>query len=256
MTHENDFRDLCREGLFEHYISLGRGCYIAIELEQLGLRDVAMPFDWNGTRWRAIERAITTGFEEYLCYDKLYQKKAAPHIYKDIDYGVSFVHDFVSYLPLRVQFKKVEKKYERRIDRFYLCMKQPCLFLRYCWDLEEVKYIANNYQKIEQLIKKENPLSEIVFITHEKANDEIIQEIKNLFFVDIDADEELNTKPITSNEELYDILYTAKYQKKKDNFCFLEDKKTRNKMSTISKRMKRRIIKLLSRYTYHHNQQY
>ena len=247
---------LCEEGAFEHYISLGRGCYIAIELEQLGLRDASMPFDWNGTRWYAIEKAITTEFDGYLNYKKLYQKKSAPHIYKNLEYGVAFMHDFVSYLPLKIQIRKVQKKYERRIDRFYTHVKQPCLFLRYCWDLEEVEYIAENYSKIENMVKSWNELSEIVFITHEKVEEETLVRIKNLFYVDIEANEELNKKPITSNKELLYILSTAKYPKREDNLHFCNEKELKKKTSTISKRMKRRVIKVLSFYTYCHKKQY
>ena len=71
MTDKKTIEHLCKKGVFEHYISLGRGCYIAIELEQMGLRDASMPFDWNGTRWHAIEKAIKNKFDGYLSYKDL-----------------------------------------------------------------------------------------------------------------------------------------------------------------------------------------
>ena len=88
-------------GYFEHYISLGHCCHVATDLEKMGLRDSSMPIDWVRTRWKAIERSFNSRFDGFLDYDSLYQKKKDLHVYKNLEYGVGFFHDFVSYKSLK-----------------------------------------------------------------------------------------------------------------------------------------------------------
>lgn len=117
MANEIEYLKSCNS--FEHFISSGHCCYVAIELEHMGLRDSSMPFDWVRTRWWAIENSFNKNFEGYLNYDDLYQKKNDLHCYKNLQYGVGFFHDFVDYKSLKSQIANVQKKYERRIERFF-----------------------------------------------------------------------------------------------------------------------------------------
>ena len=104
-----DLAEKCSAGIFEHYISLGQNCPVARELENLGLRDSSMPFDWNFTEWKAIVRSFETRFSGYLDYEKLYQKKVSHGVYKNVEYGVGFVHDFSPKKSLKSQKKKLQK---------------------------------------------------------------------------------------------------------------------------------------------------
>lgn len=239
---------------FEHFISLGHCCFVGIELERMGLRDSSMPFDWVRTRWCAIERSFNTKFEGYLKYEDLYQKKIALFTYKNLQYGVGFVHDFVDYKPLKSQIADVQKKYNRRIERFFENITEPTLFIRYMWDYDELVYVSSHYAEIEKMIKSYNVNNEIVFITHDKANDIDVSTIKLLFFIEKDDDCELNEKPISSNEDLYSFLSTVEYSKREDNLRFNEQKalqkqaESKKIISKINKKYRKIILSKKKKY--------
>lgn len=247
--------DLLREcSDFEHFISLGHCCFVAIELEKLGLRDASMPFDWVRTRWRAIERSFNTRFSGYLNYDDLYQKKTVLHAYKNLEYGVGFFHDFVDYKSLKNQIKSVQDKYERRIDRFFNNITERTLFIRYMWDDDELLYVSNNYAMIESMIKEYNSDNEIVFISHSDSQMIDTSKIKYIFFIDKNADEELNDLPISSNVDLYNYLLNINYKNRKSNLAFNENKKNRKKRYSIVDKIKRKYFKMvLSKKKYIHD---
>ena len=257
MSDKIDYLKNC--GTFEHYISLGHCCFVGIELEQLGLRDTSMPFDWVRTRWKAIEYSFLNNFKNYLDYDSLYQKRNALHVYKNLAYGVGFVHDFVDYKPLKSQIKNVQEKYDRRIKRFFYNITEPTLFVRYMWDYDELIYVASHYTEIEQMIKKYNAANEIVFISHDIPKDIDLSTIKLLFFIDKDVNCELNEKPISSNAELYSFLSTVEYKKREANFEFNKNKKIKKQenLKTFSGRIKRKFEKLEKSYSkkYIHDKQ-
>ena len=247
-------REKCEQGVFEHYISLGHCCYVAMDLEKMALRDASMSFDWNRTRWKAIERSFRTHFAGYLDYNELYQKKSAPHVYKNLDCGVGFVHDFVAYKSLRSQIRGVQKKYDRRVERFFECISEPTLFIRYCWDKEELIYIADSYSEIEGLIKQFNEANEIVIITHDEVDDIIASRISFLFHIDKKENEELNQSPIFGSAELYDILNNAVYDKRETNQEFEKAKRV-SKRQSLLKRIQKKINKLRTKRVYTHSLQ-
>ena len=149
----SELKEKCSSGVFEHYISLGHCCYVALDLEEMGLREASLPFDWTRSKWKAIERSYKTHFDGMLEYDSLYQKKNHPVDYKNLEYGIGFFHDFNQYDSLKSQFKAVQKKYNRRIERFFQFINQPSLFVRYCLDEEELFYIAAHYSEIKATLK-------------------------------------------------------------------------------------------------------
>ena len=244
---------------FEHFISLGHCCHIGIELEQMGLRDSSMPFDWVRTRWWAIENSFNKKFEGYLNYEDLHQKKSSLHCYKNLQYGVGFVHDFVDYKSLKSQITDVQKKYQRRIERFFSHIVEPTLFIRYMWDYDELVYVSAHYSEIERMIKAYNPNNEIIFITHDVPADLDVSSIKLLFFIDKDDESELNERPISSNEELYLFLSTAEYKKREKNIQFNEAKAAQKveQSKKLVSRLKKNCKKLFisKRKKYIHNKQ-
>lgn len=235
-------------GTFEHFISLGHCCYVAIELEQLGLRDSSMPFDWVRTRWHAIERSFNTNFEGYLNYEDLYQKKSSLHSYKNLKYGVGFFHDFVDNKPLKSQISDVQKKYERRINRFFKNITFPTLFIRYLWDYEELLFISTHYEEIEKNIKQYNSANEIVFISHDSPNNIDTSKIKFIFFIDKDEKDELNQHPLSSCKDFYDYLTTINYPKRQQNLEFNKIKAENKikKSKTITYKIKKKCSKIFS----------
>lgn len=231
----------CNKGVFKHYISLGFCCHMAGNLEKMGLRSASMPYDWNVTYWRAIEDTIRSHFDNYLVKEKLFQFKNNLHCYENCSAGVSFVHDFVDYLPLDKQFEKVEKKYHRRIKAFYSCIAEPTVFIRYCMNADEVFDIENRYQEIRDLFIDFNPQSELIFLTHDNIDFSRISNIENLFVISKDENERESTTPIIGCETLYSLLNNAKYDNRKDNLEFYMRK---HDSSTIKKRIEKKFTKI------------
>lgn len=149
---------------FKHIISLGFFCSVAMELERKGLRTASYPFDWViSDSFENILKLIDNDFENFLEYDNLYQENDKSHYYNSIT-GVHFYHDFNAFEPLSKQIGNVQKKYQRRIKRFYEDIKEPTLFVRYCSNKEEENYVSNNEEKILELLQSFNPQNQILYI--------------------------------------------------------------------------------------------
>lgn len=242
---------------FKHFISLGHCCYVAIELEKLGLRDASMPFDWVRTRWHAITRSLNTNFAGYLNYDSLYQKRNDLHAYKNLEYGVGFFHDFVSYKSLKSQINSVKKKYSRRIKRFSDYITEPTLFIRYMWDSDELIYITEHYAEVEKMVKHYNPYNEIVFISHDDVGELDVSRIKFLFLIKKEENAELCETPISACQEFWHYLKNIPYEKREKNIRFTEEKfkKELKKLSLIQKVRRKYIKHILSHKKYIHKKQ-
>ena len=256
---DKKLREACLGGQYQHFISLGCNCQVALELEQLGLRDSSMPYDWIRTKWKAIEHTINTDFADFLKYDNLFQDKRTPYIYTDFACGTTFVHDFVDYFSLKSQMKRVNKKYRRRIELFKHNICEPTLFIRYCRDREELIYIAENYASIEKTFKQYHSLNDIVFITHEKTEnipDTVLDKIEHLFVFEKDETIDFDSTPISKCPDLLWLLTNAAYDKRESNLAFLQEKIAKDqKPLPFHKRLQRRYICFYKRthkkYTHH-----
>lgn len=241
---------------YKHFISLGYFCSVAQELERIGLRDCSSPFDWCISDWKGVERAISTHFENFLNYENLYQDKTEPLHYKDMEYNIAFFHDFDKYKSLSEQLASVQKKYERRIERFYKDIAEPTLFVRYICDecgREEIDYIEENYTKIVELLKSFNSNNEIIFI----ANEETKSEKVNIYSVKKDENDLVARWPLEKNSELDFLLKNVEYEKRKVNYNRYIQKKKREKKLLYKIVVKtRRQIKRLVCKTYIHERQY
>ncbi len=125
-----EYNFLLNSSRFNHYISLGYFCSIAMQLEKYGFRDASYPFDWLISDFRSVISTIDNGFKSFLCYENLYQNENNRAVYLDKKYEFLFVHDFSKYLSLSGQLPKVQEKYNRRIQRFYRNRTEPTLFIR------------------------------------------------------------------------------------------------------------------------------
>lgn len=248
--------DGCAEGKYKNYISLGGCCHIAGNLEKLGLRSCSMPYDWNTTEWRTIEETIKSQFSNYLVKKNLYQYKDCPYVYENCEAGVAFVHDFVDYLPLELQFGTVKRKYKKRISRFYKCIKNPSLFVRYCNDIDEVITINEKYDEILALFKQYNRFNEIIFITHNSIDWSIIKKIENIFIINRKENEIVSENPILQCEILNSILGSAVFDKKEENLEFYMRKKNSKLIINTKKKLKDRLIKrIFKQNKYIHSKQ-
>ena len=120
------------------YISLGYFCSVALDLEKLGLRSESSPFDWLISDFEGVITLIENRFDGFLRYEDLAQERVNRAFYRNTRYNISFYHDFDSLAPLADQLEQVQRKYNRRIDRFYKSIQEPTLFIRYISDEELV----------------------------------------------------------------------------------------------------------------------
>lgn len=253
----SELKAKCSSGVFEHYISLVHCCYVALDLEGIGLREASLPFDWTRSRWKAIERSYKTHFAGMLDYDSLYQKKDHLLAYKNPEYGIGFIHDFNKYDSLESQLNKVQDKYNRRIERLFQYINQPSLFIRYCWDEEELYYIAEHYSEIKATLKKSNAMNEIVIISHDPYSIADISNIDSIFFIEKADEDAFNDQPIRSNASLYEILNNAEYEKKASNLLFKKQKQEQKakERKKLQSKMKRKLDKIIPKKVYIHEKQ-
>lgn len=240
---------------FQHYISLGHCCSVAGDLKMLGFREASLPFDWVISNWEAIERSIKTRFDGYLNHNNFYQKKTILNVYRNKEYGVSFYHDFVDYKSLKSQIRKVQKKYQRRINRFFEYIASPTLFIRFCYDYDELVYISENYDEVESMIKQFNDANEIVFISQESPEGIDVSNIKHLFLISKGEDERLINHPVLECKELHDYLLHVDYNKRENNLQFSKNTPEKNRKG-IRYRIKRKVIKFQQRKKYIHDKQF
>lgn len=225
---------------YKHYISLGSFCSVALELERIGLRETSSPFDWLLADFEGVVKAIDTHFENWLKYDNLLQNKDYHEQYKDGFYKCQFYHDFNKTEPLEKQLFEVQKKYKRRIDRFYEMINEPTLFLRYINDKrlddgrnEELLYIEENYAKIMKLLKSFNASNDIIFI----ANTGVTSNAIKIYNVEKDKGDLVARVFLEKNEELKKKLCDCDYEKRQINLKVYRKKKRKEKRDEVIKKI-------------------
>ena len=150
--------------IYKNVISLGYWCGPALELRRIEFRSASFPFDWLIVDFQEVIRLIESGFQDFLVSANMAQYENNPYYYIDTSHGTKFYHDFDAYKSFDAQFKEIGEKYTRRINRFYKEIKSPTLFIRYLKNEEECKWIQDNFQKINKLLKKSNRGNTIVFV--------------------------------------------------------------------------------------------
>lgn len=128
------------------YISLGKDCSIAYQLQKRGLRKQTLPFDWLVTKsFSQVIRCIESGFQDFFeDFKVVKQSDKFPLLDDDWSpkgenetlsvvnsYGFIFHHDFHS--DLSSEIPSVKEKYQRRIDRLLQLVKEEkneIVFLR------------------------------------------------------------------------------------------------------------------------------
>jgi len=237
-----------KDGIYEHFISLGYCCHVASDLEKMGLRNNAMPFDWTKTRWRVVSDALLNHFANYLVYDSLYQYKGYEYIYEGCDAGVVFPHDFVEWRSLKSQFNNVKKKYQRRIDRFYTEICKPSVLIRYCWDLEELQEVLDTYENWVGFFKRYNEKNEFIIITHNVIEVDVDLKKINLFFVEREEAKDDNSHPILNCPELFAKMNATKFANREKNIAIYEYKKSVTKKRTFREKINRKWNRFLKKY--------
>lgn len=236
-----------RPGSFRHFISLGYSCYVAWNLQDLGLRSESMPFDWAASSLDGVRRAIQTDFQDFLAYDNLYQDKKHHHAYQDASYGFDFYHDFKKELPLRWQLPAVKRKYRRRIKRFFRRIKEPTLFIRYIRNEDELLWLAEHHGEIESLLKGFCAGNEILYISDIDGSESFDRKIPGLFHVKKDDGEKLTKRPITGNPILNAALSSFDYADREKNLAFYANRKPN---TSLKYRLMKKIREIRKDYTH------
>ncbi|QQP69538.1 hypothetical protein JHE06_07900 [Carnobacterium sp. CS13] len=232
---------------YQHFISLGFFCSTASELEKIGLRDTSSPFDWLITDLKGIIQCIENRFEGLLDYENLSQYRDNPNYYVNEKYGVHFYHDFSGYSSLKEQLPNVFKKYKRRIEKFYINIKEPTLFFRYIKDNNELKYIENNYKEIISVIKKHNQYNDLILI----SNDDIASSSLYIYKVKKDENDTVARNFLSKNRNLKNYLCSDIYNKEKRNIN-LKKYKEKYKYIKLKKLYNRLYFKIKSKVTKHY----
>ena len=143
------------------YIPFGSDCSIAYHLQQLNLRQYAFPFDWILSDIPNIIKCLKNNFSNFIDIDylklmnisnnfplidddwpQLSNKTNNVKKYKHKLYNFIFPHDFTD----NCDIKLIIAKYERRIERFNIIMKNPNI-------TKIILYIGkkNNNEKLENI---------------------------------------------------------------------------------------------------------
>ena len=246
---------------YNHFISLGYFCSVALDLERLGLRSTSSPFDWCISNIEGVFSLIQNNFEDFLTYENLSQNIEKHECYKDDKYNIEFFHDFDKYKSLKSELPKVKEKYNRRIERFYKDIVEPTLFIRYISDEKhnkdgknvELLYIEENYDYIIGLLKSFNPNNSIIFI----ANEEVESDKIKIYHVKKDENDNVARKPIDKNHDLYTFLNSFELKNKNSNIIRYENKQKKQKQ-LIRRSYKKIYLKLqeIILKEYIHNKKY
>ncbi len=245
---------------FEHYISLGHFCSVAMDLEALGLRDASLPFDWNiELDFKGVLNCIRNRFQDYLTYEKLEQDRNAPAHYKN-EYNVQFFHDFNPYAPLSEQLPAVEEKYARRIARFYEEIAEPTLFIRYIntqildegGRSRELIWIEEHEADILAFLKSFHPDNEILYIVNDTQSSETVR----LYRVPADKGDIVARQPRLASKELGELLSSFTIRNQKENAARGREAARHRKKNDLQHKLEKVSDKLLHRSYYRHHKQY
>lgn len=184
-------------------VSLGWFCGISQEMERNGLRSVSLPFDWLITKdFRKVMKLIKNGFVGFIKQKDLMQEDLCPNYYYDSNTGFRFFHDFNDKESLDVQYISVYEKYQRRILRFYKIIQQPTLFIRYCYNIDELEWVNANIDDIRNSLLKYNSNNKIIFIY---SNSSYAPTFDDCFYVEVSPGDEVSRHCFT--QEILNFIY-------------------------------------------------
>lgn len=224
-------------------VPLGYFCSVAMELERVGLRQFSLPFDWIISEdFNKVLYEIENGFEHFLDKNSFCQEyDVNPEYYYNEAAGLHFYHDFNPYKSFDEQYENFEKKYKKRIKRFFEIIKQPTIFIRYCTGEDEITFIKSNEEKINSVLQSFNIANKIIFITDNPGDYR-----ENFFYAEKDERDGVSRKFLRKNPELEKILYRESVLTLKEidkNKSFLRKKFIKKTFGKIIKKLKRKFNK-------------
>ena len=200
-----------KKSISYNFISLGYFCNIASDLGKMGLRKYSLPFDWLLTpRFSSVISLIENNFHDFLLIQNLIKDDKEKNHFFDKNYNIGFFHDFDED-QFELTFNQTQKKYMRRIERFYNVAKTPSVFIRYISNEEtdsdgyslDYIYLVQNYNSIIKLLKRFNDKNELILI----SNDDLKEiESTNIKIYKVPKDDVVSRRPLRSNKSLKKML--------------------------------------------------
>jgi hypothetical protein len=164
------------------YISLGPTCSVAYQLQKLGKKKESLPFDWiRCPSIKDVIYLIENNFEGFLSeisfvrddtkfpiikdseiFDDVSDKETK--IYRNEKLNIGFFHDFKE----GITIEDVREKYNRRIQRFYKTVMEPCVFIRD--DMYFHQENVEDYNKLLRILVGFNSNNKLVLIINMNKN--------------------------------------------------------------------------------------
>lgn len=157
-----------RDCLFANCISLGYACATTQAMKVNGLRSCSGPFDWVISRFSSVLKIVEDDFADYLQKKNLETVQGKATEFYDKKYGFYYMHDIEE--SFDSEYEKVVSKYSRRITAFRKMVVHPTVFFRTVMNNDEIRFINENREYIQAVIKKLNNNSEIFFFTTSDAD--------------------------------------------------------------------------------------
>lgn len=234
-----------------HIISLGAFCGPAQELERCGLRDSSYPFDWLiSSSFESVLELIQNGFTDFLRVDELYQSVNNRNFYYNEKTKVWFYHDFSERFSLEEQWKPVNDKYNRRIERFYKTIAEPTIFIRYILDMDDAAYINVNEEHILSILKSYCSENQIIYI----YNDDLEVCLKDAYPVKKDEGDTASRVFMKQLPELENFLrenYKNKNQIEDNIARYEKNLRKKHKKNNLIRRCVHKVKRLFEK-EYHH----
>lgn len=150
--------------MFKSFISLGWFCGTASSMSEYGLRCISGPFDWCFSELEGIMELMNDDFRDFLNKRNLRVDENEPTRFRDIKYDITYVHEVKQ--NFEAEYNEIVEKYVRRINKFKdsYNSERPVCFIRAVHKPGELEYIVKNGKHINEIIKRFNAETEIVFL--------------------------------------------------------------------------------------------
>lgn len=144
--------------------SLGEDCACTMFMKKYGLRISSGPFDWL-TKASFVQRLdmIESNFLDFLNPNYLskmgYIENEKKDTYENTKTGFYFYHDFPTGVPFLEAFPDIQKKYNRRIERFYTSVRESENVLLIWLSRDKVldsNILFQSYERIKNIFPNTN----------------------------------------------------------------------------------------------------
>lgn len=151
--------------MFDNCASLGWFCGTASSLSKLGLRSFSGPFDWYFSNdYSSVISLVENGFQDFMNRENLKPSDVDLQWFMDEKYDFFYLHDNDDRDIWDVAYPKIYEKYKRRADKFLEVISKPTCLFRNVKSNEEIDYINQNYEFINDVFKSYNSENVVTYV--------------------------------------------------------------------------------------------